>query len=114
MRTGRRKHMDEPAIQNNEQAYEAYAAVQPEIKRYLDMRRRVVSWPLKKKEAREIILGYLASLFELERSYTEKEVNELLSRYIVFNDCATVRRTLYDYSYLKRERDGSRYWRVLR
>ncbi len=26
--------MEEPAIQNNEQAYEAYAAVQPEIKRY--------------------------------------------------------------------------------
>jgi hypothetical protein len=105
---------EEPAIQDNEQTYEAYAAVQPEIKRYLDMQRRVVSWPLKKKENRDIILGYLASLFEVGRSYTEKEVNKLLSRYIVFNDPATVRRTLCDYSFLNRERDGSRYWRVPR
>ena len=106
--------MEEPTIQNNEHVYEAYAAGQPEIKRYLDMQRRVVSWPLKKREAREIILGYLASLFEVERSYTEKEVNALLSRYIVFNDPATVRRTLCDYSFLNREKDGSRYWRVPR
>ena len=102
---------EESIIQNNEEAYEAYAAIQPGIKRYLDMQRRVVSWPLTRPEARDIILGYLASLFELERSYTEKEVNAILARYIVFNDPATVRRVLNTYGYLGRERDGSRYWR---
>ena len=99
---------------DTERTGEVYAAAHPEIVRYLDMRGRVNSWPLKKREARDIILTYLASQFEVERSYTEKEVNELLSHYIVFNDPATVRRALCDYSYLQRTRDGSRYWRVSR
>jgi hypothetical protein len=101
-------YMEDPDV---ERTREIYAVRQPEIERYLDMRGRVNSWPLGKQESRDIILGYLASAFEEGRSYTEKEVNELLDRYIVFNDPATVRRVLYDYAYLKRTRDGSRYWR---
>jgi hypothetical protein len=100
--------MEDPDV---ERTREKYVVTQPEIERYLDMRGRVNSWPLGKQESRDIILGYLASAFEEGRSYTEKEVNELLDRYIVFNDPATVRRVLYDYAYLKRTRDGSRYWR---
>lgn len=100
--------MNEP---DTEHTGEVYSAAHPEIIRYLDMRGRINSWPLRKQETRDIILSYLASLFEPGRSYTEKEVNELLSYYIVFNDPATVRRALCDYSYLKRTRDGARYWR---
>ena len=54
---------------------------------------------------------YLAALFQPGRMYSEKEVNQLLTRHLVANDCVTVRRDLCDFRYLQRERDGSRYWR---
>jgi hypothetical protein len=103
--------MEDPDV---EYTREKYVVTQPEIERYLDMRGRVNSWSLRKRESRDVILGYLASAFEEGRFYTEKEVNQLLERYIVFNDPATVRRVLYDYAYLKRTKDGSRYWREAR
>src|SRR5690242_932615 len=101
-------YMEDPDVEHTR---ESYVAREPEIERYLDMRGRVNSWPLSKQESRDIILGYLASAFEVGRSYSEKEVNEQLDRYIVFNDPAAVRRVLCDYAYLQRARDGSRYWR---
>jgi hypothetical protein len=56
-----------------------------------------------------VILGYLVAVFEPGLSYTEKEVNTLLRRFHA--DTAALRRMLVDASLLKRESDGSRYWR---
>ena len=52
-----------------------------------------------------------ASLFEENRMYSEKEGNEMLTAATSAVDCATLRRDLCDFRYLKRTRDGSRYWR---
>jgi len=58
----------------------------------------------------QVILNYLVQFFELNTSYTEKEVNTILRR---FNeDTAGLRRDLVDAKMLARESDGSRYWRV--
>jgi hypothetical protein len=56
-----------------------------------------------------IILEYVLAAFEPGASYTEKEVNGLLLRFNA--DVAGLRRDLIDMGMLKRERDGSRYWR---
>lgn len=58
---------------------------------------------------KKVILEYIITAFELEKLYTEKEVNTILAR---FNkDTSSLRRYLVDAEMLKRERDGAKYWR---
>jgi hypothetical protein len=55
-------------------------------------------------------LNYLIQHFDLDRIYTEREVNEIIKRFHI--DTAGLRRDLIDAALLARESDGSRYWRV--
>lgn len=80
------------------------------LRRFLDAQERVTTWPAKQQDKR-LVLAYLATKFEAERHYTEKEVNALLNAWHTFADYALLRRYLFDYGWLDRERDGSRYWR---
>ena len=57
---------------------------------------------------REVILRYLAEQFEMDQRYTEKEVNEILSR--THEDYASLRRYLVDSRRLAR--DHQVYWRI--
>jgi hypothetical protein len=68
--------------------------------------KQVPSQPAKLK----VILDYLISKFELNKNYTEKEVNMILRGF--HEDTAGLRRELVDAGMLDREGDGSRYWRV--
>jgi hypothetical protein len=81
----------------------------PELRRFLDSRARVTNWPSKQKD-RLMVLDYLASKFEANTEYSEREINAIITRYHAYDDHATLRRELYDYGYLHRARDGSRYW----
>ncbi|OEV21631.1 hypothetical protein AN221_06945 [Streptomyces nanshensis] len=59
----------------------------------------------------EQLLTHLAeTLFERDRPYTEREVNEALLT--VHEDCSALRRHLVDGGLLVRPRDGSSYRRV--
>lgn len=60
-----------------------------------------------KRKARAHVLLYLVNYFEPGRTYTEKEVNEILKA--LWSDFAYVRRELVDYGYLKRDNSGT-YW----
>jgi hypothetical protein len=56
-----------------------------------------------------VILDYIINVFTPSAVYTEKEVNLIIKR---FNpDVSGLRRDLVDAGLLKRERDGSKYWR---
>ncbi|HBE77151.1 MAG TPA: transcriptional regulator [Firmicutes bacterium] len=71
-----------------------------------------VSGPLssfpKKEKRKLIILKQLIQRFELDRKYTEQEVNQILKN--AFSDYVTLRRYLIEYGLMDREADGSRYW----
>jgi len=69
----------------------------------------LISFPRKQK-AKLVVLNQLVRLFERDRSYSEKEVNRILSA--VYNDYVTIRRYLIDYGFLRRKRDGSEYHRT--
>jgi hypothetical protein len=58
------------------------------------------------------MLRYLIEKFELERGYTEQQVNELLQQWYLDADFVLVRRSLIDAGLLQRTRDGARYWRT--
>lgn len=55
-----------------------------------------------------VVLDWLAAQFDTNRTYTEKEVNEVLLRY--HEDYAGLRRDLVEFGYMRRERGGSKYW----
>ena len=56
------------------------------------------------------VLAYLAGKFEAGRNYSEKQVNEIISRWHTFQDYFLLRRLLIDYAFLCRTPDGSKYW----
>jgi biotin operon repressor len=57
----------------------------------------------------EAILRYVVKVFEVNKRYSEKKVNEMLSRY--HEDTASLRRELVGYGLMKREGGGGEYWR---
>ena len=58
----------------------------------------------------DAILRYVVKAFDVEKRYSEKHVNEILSRY--HEDTATLRRELVGYKLMERQGGGGDYWRV--
>ncbi|WP_442893625.1 DUF2087 domain-containing protein [Bacillus sp. 2205SS5-2] len=64
---------------------------------------------LPSKEKRKIvILQHILKRFDLNKEYTEKEVNEVIKD--TFDDFVTIRRYFIQYGFMQRDRDCSRYW----
>ncbi len=80
-----------------------------DIKRFLDDEGKINQWPARQALKLEI-LKYLSEKFEMEKSYTEKEVNTIISSWHTFNDYFLLRRGLIDAKLLARTKDGSQYW----
>lgn len=80
-----------------------------ELKNFLDEDGKIKQFP-RKQRLRSIVYLYLASQFEKDRKYTEKEVNRILNMHHTFNDSCMLRRALYDGGFLNRKIDGSEYW----
>lgn len=57
----------------------------------------------------EAVLRYVVQAFEVNKKYSEKKVNEVLSQY--HEDTASLRRELVGYGLIKREGGGGDYWR---
>ncbi len=81
----------------------------PEIKKFLDGEGRLTLFPSKKRN-KIICLYYLATKFEPEVIYTEKQVNEIIDCHHTFQDKWLLRRELINLGLLCRLNDGSQYW----
>jgi DNA-binding CsgD family transcriptional regulator len=70
-----------------------------------------IDGPLKTFPAKEkrklVVLRALTERFERNRSYTEREVNDILGE--AYHDQVTLRRYLIEYGFMTRTRDGSSY-----
>jgi len=82
-----------------------------ELNDFLDDESRIKTWPSKHAMKRSVV-EYLGTKFEVDRVYTEKEVNEIIKRWHTFGDFFMLRRSLIDYKYLQRTRDGSEYRKI--
>ena len=69
---------------------------------------RLKTFPPKEKK-KVVILRAIAQEFGQGKTYTERQVNEILKE--IFPDYVTLRRYLIEYGYLRRTRDGSAYWK---
>lgn len=63
-----------------------------------------------KEKRKYIILCMIVHLFEDNKKYTEKEINEILK--VIYIDYVTIRRYLVEYQFLARLDDGSAYWLI--
>lgn len=82
---------------------------------YTDEVGRIIHWPRRKNRHHQLnILRYLLTKFELDRTYTEKEVNSILRQYHTFKDWAMLRRELFVLGWMDRQLNGTDYQRVAR
>jgi len=79
---------------------------------YLDEDGRITHWPAKKKSAARVALRkYLAGKISTQFTLNEQAINHLLNRWHTFGDHAFLRRDLVDYGLIKRNQEGTAYWR---
>jgi len=80
------------------------------LKGYFNDSGKLTAYPGKRQKKRQsLILQYLAEKFESHRIYNEKEVNEILNQYHIFEDPASLRRFLIGQGFLTRTNDGRIY-----
>jgi hypothetical protein len=80
---------------------------------YLNEHGQLTRWPGARKRAdQDLLLTYLADKFEVGRTYTEREVNDILRQWHTFEDWALLRRELFERGHLNREANGTAYWRT--
>ena len=70
----------------------------------------IIRWP-KKPSDKKIVINWLSDKFDGKIKYSEKEVNEILDTYHLFNDIPLLRREMVSRKYLFRKDDGSKYWK---
>jgi DNA-binding transcriptional ArsR family regulator len=68
----------------------------------------LVRLPVRQQKKLEVILRWLATLFEPEQLYTEAQVNAVLKT-VYAEDYVSLRRDLVDFGYLRRDRAGGKY-----
>lgn len=78
------------------------------IRGFLDAEGRLKQYPARRKP-RLLALAHLASKFEAGRRYTERELGEVLDAWHTFGDRCLLRREMYDFGFLDRERNCSSY-----
>lgn len=94
----------------NKNKFEDTRKIHEMISQFLDEELRVKSWPAK-KDRKLALLYYISTKFEEGVTYSEKEVNEIISRWHTFGDFFLLRRELIEADFLVRTNDGSRYWK---
>ena len=78
---------------------------------FVDKDGKITALPAQEKKF-QVILRYVAKAFEPQVRYSEKQVNEILSRYN--KDTASLRRSLIENHLMARDSSGSAYWLVPR
>ncbi|WKT78389.1 DUF2087 domain-containing protein [Lysinibacillus fusiformis] len=69
--------------------------------------KELVRFPKREKQ-KIIVLRAITMLFDKEKQYTEKELNEIIKP--MYEDYVHIRRYLIEYGFLDRQSDGSAYW----
>lgn len=79
------------------------------LQHYYDGSGRLLQYP-SKKPLRILALIRIAEKIDMDRKYTEKEINEIIRASISFSDIELIRREMFQYRLIGRLKDGSEYW----
>lgn len=94
----------------NKDKFKDTVKMQEIISQFLDEELRVKSWPAR-KDRKLAVLYYISTKFEEGVTYSEKEVNEIITKWHTFGDFFLIRRELIEENLLVRTNNGSRYWK---
>lgn len=72
---------------------------------------QITRWP-KKPADKEMVTTFLGTKFICDFIYSEKEVNQIIDKFHLFQDTTLLRRELISRKILSRHNDGSEYWKV--
>jgi len=92
-----------PTTENEKMLETLFESVSPLVLRTFDFKN-------KKDEKRMFILKTIVEQFENDKKYNELEVNAILKP--IYEDHATIRRSLIDYGFMGRTSDCREYWRL--
>lgn len=81
-----------------------------ELKPFLNDDMQLTALPAKYKK-QLVAYYYLATKIDDQKQYTEKEINEILNKWTVFKDPATLRREMFNKYLLNRTSDCRQYWK---
>ncbi len=82
--------------------------VKDELKSFLNDDMQLTALPSKRKKLL-VAIYYLASKIESGKTFTEKEINDILNSRTTFRDPATLRREMYNHYLLDRTNDCREY-----
>lgn len=99
-----------PLWRQNERGKMDIENVTQELKAFLNEDMQLVALPAKYKK-KLIAFYYLAAKIESGQRYTEPEINDVLNRWTMFDDPATLRREMYNKRLLNRTNDCKNYWK---
>lgn len=77
------------------------------LQHYFNENGQLITFPSKEKK-KIIILTEIAKNFKSSETYSEKDVNRILTR--IYEDFVVLRRYLIQYGFLERQTDGMSYW----
>lgn len=78
------------------------------IKNFTDKDGKIKAFPARRAKFLQIV-EYFAGFFQVDKIYSEQEVNEIIAHGLAFDDYVTIRRELIDGGFLVRKPDGSQY-----
>lgn len=81
-----------------------------ELKSFLNEDMQLTALPAKHKK-QLVAFYYLATKIDAKQKYTEMQINEVLNRWAIFGDPATLRREMYNKRLLNRTNDCTSYWK---
>ena len=80
------------------------------MKKLIDEFDKIIKWP-KKPIDKESVVKFLSTKFEGNKKYSEKEINQIIDQFHLFNDIPLLRRELISRRYLSRTDNGAEYWK---
>lgn len=78
------------------------------VQKYLDKNGKIKVWP-KRNADKEVVIAYLSTKFTPQKTYSEKDVNEIINLNHTFADHTLLRRELIERNYLTRTPDCKEY-----
>ena len=105
------QHLKNQAPETTANARQLDVAIPRKLQPFMAKDYVLHAWPVK-FSIQKLCFWFFACRFQYQQQYTEQEINEVISRFISFDDFALIRRELCNHKLLKRTDDGRHYWRA--
>ncbi|HLQ40618.1 MAG TPA: DUF2087 domain-containing protein [Tetragenococcus sp.] len=106
----KKMQIEEISIHNYDERFDIKEKEKQKVlQTFLNAEGKLTTIPRKAK-SKIILLQHISGLFSSEKTYSEKEVNQIIQT--IYADFVTLRRYLIEYGFFARTNDGEKYWKI--